>query len=221
LKPLAPSPAWTLVIPYCKRTRPGRGTNTKAAGFPPLSRRSPATSRPPFALGLASTHLGWGTRRHSLVGPGTPRSRNTDTESGTLPEGGTRQRRLYRVPDKKHSAKGRALVKATDSSSAYAKGSPREGQAPRTSNTVENCGPSPLARGAPLPASYWTLPAIFTIELPAEAPRASFPLVHSGGRDTNSVVTVSQNSLPTRYNITMAHVRAEDCGRFFLPRSTN
>jgi hypothetical protein len=72
VRPLAPSPAWTLVTPYCKRTRPGRGMNTKAAGFPPLSRPSPATSLPPFALGLASTHLGWGTRRHSLVGLGTP-----------------------------------------------------------------------------------------------------------------------------------------------------
>jgi hypothetical protein len=72
VRPLAPSPAWTLVTPYCKRTRPGRGTNTKVAGFPPLSRPSPATSLPPFALGLASTHLGWGTRRHSLVGLGTP-----------------------------------------------------------------------------------------------------------------------------------------------------
>jgi hypothetical protein len=78
LKPIAPSPAWTLVTPYCKRTRPGCGTNTKAAGFPPFSRLSLATSLPPFALGLASTHLGWGTRRHSLVGLGTPRSRNTD-----------------------------------------------------------------------------------------------------------------------------------------------
>jgi hypothetical protein len=48
LEPLAPSPAWTLVTPYCKRTRPGRGTNTKAAGFPPLSRRSPATSLSPL-----------------------------------------------------------------------------------------------------------------------------------------------------------------------------
>src|SRR5688572_13538175 len=79
LKPLAPSPAWTLVTPYCKHTRPGRETNTKAAGFPPLSRLSPATSLPPFALGLASTHLGWGTQRHSLVGLGTPRSRNADS----------------------------------------------------------------------------------------------------------------------------------------------
>jgi hypothetical protein len=43
-----PSLAWTLVTPYCKRTRPGRGTNTKAAGFPPLSRPSPATSLSPL-----------------------------------------------------------------------------------------------------------------------------------------------------------------------------
>jgi hypothetical protein len=48
LEPLAPSPAWTLVTPYCKRTRPGRGTNTKAAGFPPLTRRSPAASLSPL-----------------------------------------------------------------------------------------------------------------------------------------------------------------------------
>jgi hypothetical protein len=47
VRTLAPSPAWTLVTPYCKRTRPGRGTNTKAAGFPPLSRLSPATFLPP------------------------------------------------------------------------------------------------------------------------------------------------------------------------------
>jgi hypothetical protein len=79
VRPLAPSPLRTLVTPYCKRTRPGHGTNTKAARFPPLSRPSPATSLPPFALGLAPTHLGWGTRRHSLVGPGTPRSRNADS----------------------------------------------------------------------------------------------------------------------------------------------
>jgi hypothetical protein len=60
VRPLAPSPAWTLVTPYCKRTRPGRGTNTKAAGFPPLSRLSPAASLPPFALGLALDPFGLG-----------------------------------------------------------------------------------------------------------------------------------------------------------------
>jgi hypothetical protein len=68
-----PSPAWTLVTPYCKRTRPGRETNTKAAGFPPLSRQSPAASLlPPSRSPSRSTHLGWGTRRHSLVGPRDP-----------------------------------------------------------------------------------------------------------------------------------------------------
>jgi hypothetical protein len=70
--PLAPSPVWTLVTPYCKRTRPGRGTNTKAAGFPPLSRPSSAAFLPPFALGLAPTHLGWGTRRHFTRRPRDP-----------------------------------------------------------------------------------------------------------------------------------------------------
>jgi hypothetical protein len=55
-----PSPAWTLVTPYCKRIRPGRGTNTKAAGFPPLSRPSPATSLPPFALAHALDPSGLG-----------------------------------------------------------------------------------------------------------------------------------------------------------------
>jgi hypothetical protein len=68
----------TLVTPYCKRTRPGRGTNTKAAGFPPLSRPSPATSLPPFALAHSLNPSGLGHAAHSLVGLGTPRSRDTD-----------------------------------------------------------------------------------------------------------------------------------------------
>jgi hypothetical protein len=67
-----PSPAWMLVTPYCKRTRPGRGTNTKAAGFPPLSRPSPAASLPPFALAHALDPSGLGHAAHSLVGSGTP-----------------------------------------------------------------------------------------------------------------------------------------------------
>jgi hypothetical protein len=56
-------PAWTLVTPYCKRTRPGRGTNTKAAGFPhltPVSLRLPSPLRAPSradpsGLGHAAT----------------------------------------------------------------------------------------------------------------------------------------------------------------------
>jgi hypothetical protein len=76
-----PSPAWTLVTPYCKRTRPGRGTNTKAAGFPPLSRWSLAASllsplrarpraRPIWAGARGNTHSS---------ARGTPRSRNADS----------------------------------------------------------------------------------------------------------------------------------------------
>jgi hypothetical protein len=52
-------PTRTLVTPYCKRTRPGRGTNTRAAGFP----FTPVSLFPPSVLRLAPTHLGWGTRR--------------------------------------------------------------------------------------------------------------------------------------------------------------
>jgi hypothetical protein len=55
-------PSWTLVTPYCKCTRPRRGTNTKAAGFTSHACLPPAPL-PPFALRLAPTHLGWGTRR--------------------------------------------------------------------------------------------------------------------------------------------------------------
>jgi hypothetical protein len=59
---LSLSPTRTLVTPYCKRTRPGRGTNTKAVGFPFYACLPPAPF-PPFALRLTPTHLGWGTRR--------------------------------------------------------------------------------------------------------------------------------------------------------------
>jgi hypothetical protein len=89
----------------------------------------------------------------------------------------------------------------------YAKGSPREGQAPQTGNSVESRWPSPRTSGAPLLASSRMLPAVLTIELPAETPWASFPRIHGGGCTTNSVGTVSQDCRPTQYNITMSHTR--------------
>jgi hypothetical protein len=59
-------PTRTLVTPYCKRTRPGRGTNTKGAGFPfnaclppgfpPL--RAPSRADP-SGLGHAATIYAW------------------------------------------------------------------------------------------------------------------------------------------------------------------
>jgi hypothetical protein len=79
-RPLAPSPVWTLVTPYCKRTRPGRGTNTKATGFPPLSRRSPAASLSPLRARPRARPIWAGARgdiHSSAQGPpglGTPTS---------------------------------------------------------------------------------------------------------------------------------------------------
>jgi hypothetical protein len=82
----------------------------------------------------------------------------------------------------------------------YAKGSPREGQAPQLSNSVESRGPSPRASGAPLLAPLGrSLPSPLLSFWPKTS-WASFPPVHGGGRDTNAVVTVSQDSCPTRYN---------------------
>jgi hypothetical protein len=64
--------ARTLVTPYCKRTRPGRGTNTKAVGFPFYACLPPSrsVSRRPIWAGARGDNL--------LVGPGTPRGRNAD-----------------------------------------------------------------------------------------------------------------------------------------------
>jgi hypothetical protein len=67
---------------------------------------------------------------------------------------------------------------------------------PRAFSTREWC----FASGSPR-----MLPAVSTIELLAETPRASFPPVHDGRCDTNSVVTVSQDSRPTRYNFNGSH----------------
>jgi hypothetical protein len=69
-------PTRTLVTPYCKHTRPGRGTNTKAAGFsfyaclPLVFPPSRSVSRRPIWAGARGDNL--------LVGPGTPRGRNAD-----------------------------------------------------------------------------------------------------------------------------------------------
>jgi hypothetical protein len=82
----------------------------------------------------------------------------------------------------------------------YAKGSPHEGQAHRSSNSVESHGPSPCASGALLPAPLERSPPSPLSSFRLKMPRASFPSVHSGGRDTNAVVTVLQDSRPTRYN---------------------
>ena len=47
-------------------------------------------------------------------------------------------------------------------------------------------------------ASPGPLPAVFTIKLSAEPPRALFPLLHGGGHTTNTVGVVSQDYKPHR-----------------------
>jgi hypothetical protein len=87
----------------------------------------------------------------------------------------------------------------------YAKGSPREGQAPRSSNSVKSRRPSPRASGASLPAPLGRSPPSPLSSFQMKTSRASFPPVHDGERDTNAIVTVSQDSRPTRYNYNGLH----------------
>jgi hypothetical protein len=82
----------------------------------------------------------------------------------------------------------------------YAKGSPREGQAPRSSNSIESDVPSPCASGASLSAPLGRSPPSPLSSFQSKTPRVSFPPVHGSGHDRNVVVTVSQVSRPTRYN---------------------
>jgi hypothetical protein len=84
-------PAWTLVTPYCKRTRPGRGANTKATGSTSHT-CLPLAAFPPFAFRLAPTHLGWGTRQQF-----TRRSR--DPSGFEKPTVGAPGRGLLRVDE--------------------------------------------------------------------------------------------------------------------------
>jgi hypothetical protein len=87
----------------------------------------------------------------------------------------------------------------------YAKGSLCEGQAPRSSNSVESRGPSPRASGAPIPAPLGRSPPSPLSSFRLKMLRASFPPVHGGGRDINAVVTFSQESCPTWYNYNGSH----------------
>jgi hypothetical protein len=102
----------------------------------------------------------------------------------------------------------------------YAKGSPRKGQAPRSSNSVESRGPSPRASGAPLPAPLGRSPL---------SPLSSFRPKHCGPRSLRYTVAVvtqtwlsqSRNTLAPLVTITTAHARAEGlCGLSKLTQLT-
>jgi hypothetical protein len=94
----------------------------------------------------------------------------------------------------------------------YAKGSPREGQAPQSSNSIESRGPSPHARYAPLPAP---------LRLSPLSPLSSFrPKRHGPHSLRYMVVAMTQTRLSRSCKtlaplgtITMAHARVEGlCG---------
>ena len=74
-----PSPAWTLVTPllqahltWARDEHEGRGTSTS------LTLDSSHLASPPFALAHELDPSGLGHAAHSLVGLGTPLSRNAD-----------------------------------------------------------------------------------------------------------------------------------------------
>jgi hypothetical protein len=94
----------------------------------------------------------------------------------------------------------------------YAKGSPHEGQAPRSSNSVESHGSSPRASGAPLPAPLGRSPP---------SPLSSFRPKRRGSRSlrytvaavTQTRLSRSRKTLVPLGTITTTHARAEGlCG---------
>jgi hypothetical protein len=94
----------------------------------------------------------------------------------------------------------------------YAKGSPHEGQAPRSSNFVESCRPSPRASGAPLPAPLGrSLPSpLSSFRLKCRRPRS---LRYTVAAITQTWLSRSCKTLASLGTITMTHARAEGlCG---------
>jgi hypothetical protein len=94
----------------------------------------------------------------------------------------------------------------------YAKGSPREGQAPRPSNFVESRGPSTHASGAPLPAPLERSlpPSLSSFRLKRHKPRS---LRYTVAIVTQTRLSRSCKTLVPLGTITMAHARAKGfCG---------
>jgi hypothetical protein len=94
----------------------------------------------------------------------------------------------------------------------YAKGSPHEGQAPRSSNSVESHGPSPRASGAPLSAPLGRSPSspLSRFRPKRRGPRS---LRYTMAAMTQTRLSQSRKTLTSLGTITTAHVRAEGlCG---------
>jgi hypothetical protein len=94
----------------------------------------------------------------------------------------------------------------------YAKGSPREGQAPWSSNSVESRGPSPRASGAPLPAP---LGRSLSSPLSSFRPKRRGPrsLWYTVAAVTQTRLSRSRKTLAPLGTITTARARAKGlCG---------
>jgi hypothetical protein len=94
----------------------------------------------------------------------------------------------------------------------YAKGSTREDQAPRSSNSVESHGPSPRASGAPLPAPLGRSPPspLSNFQTKRRGPRS---LRYTVATVTQSRLSRSRKTLAPLGTITTARARAEGlCG---------
>jgi hypothetical protein len=78
----------------------------------------------------------------------------------------------------------------------YTKGSPRKGQAPRSSNSVESRGPSPRAGGAPLLAPPGRSPP---------SPLSSFRPKRCGPRSLRYMVAAMTQTRLSRSRKTLAH----------------
>jgi hypothetical protein len=90
----------------------------------------------------------------------------------------------------------------------YAKGSPHEGQAPRSSNSVECCEPSSRASGAPLPAPLGrsSLSPLTSFRPKRRGPHS---LRNTVAAVTQTRLSRSRKTLAPLSTITMIHARAE------------
>jgi hypothetical protein len=94
----------------------------------------------------------------------------------------------------------------------YTKGSPREGQAPRSSNYVKSCGPSPCASGASLLAPLGHSPPSALSSFWPKC-RGTRSLRYMVAAMTQIQLSRSRKTLAPLSTITMAHARAEGlCG---------
>jgi hypothetical protein len=94
----------------------------------------------------------------------------------------------------------------------YAKGSPREGQAPQSRNSVESHRPSLHASGAPLPAPLGRSPPspLSSFRPKRRGPRS---LLYTMTAVTQTQLSRSRKTLAPLNTITMARARAEGlCG---------